>query len=215
MAMTNEMVGERTPSSGDGSDLFQRIELPDADILHYAALFSASEADCLFLHLRREIDWQQEHITLYGTPRAVPRLTAWYGDPGTTYTYSGIRHEAASWLPVLQRIRERIERVSAATFNSVLLNLYRDGADSVAWHADDEPELGINPVIGSASFGASRVFQVKHKRQRGLKHAIALEHGSFLLMQGATQHHWVHQVPKTRAISGERINLTFRRVVRN
>jgi alkylated DNA repair dioxygenase AlkB len=213
MVMTDEMVGECTTSSLDGSDLFHRIELPDADIQHYAALFSTSEADRLFLQLRREIDWQQEYISLYGTPRAVPRLTAWYGEPGTTYTYSGIRHKAASWLPVLQCIRQRIERVSCAAFNSVLLNFYRDGADSVAWHADDEPELGRNPVIGSVSFGASRVFQVKHKRQRALKHAIALEHGSYLLMQGATQHHWLHQVPKTRGATGERINLTYRRVM--
>lgn len=208
--MASEMIDSPV---GDSSNLCSRIDLPDADILHYAALYSRSEADRLFHQLRREVDWRQEHISLYGQPRPVPRLTAWHGEPGTTYTYSGIRHEAALWLPVLLEIRERIERVSSATFNSVLLNLYRDGADSVAWHADDEPELGRNPVIGSVSFGASRTFQMKHQKHRGLKQSIALDHGSFLLMQGATQHHWIHQVPKSRGVSGERINLTFRRVL--
>jgi len=201
------------PPVNHGAGLRSRIDLPDADILHYAALFSPREADRLFHRLREEVDWRQEHISLYGQPRPVPRLTAWYGDPGTTYSYSGIRHEAAQWLPVLREIRARIERASSASFNSVLLNLYRDGADSVAWHADDEPELGRNPPIGSVSFGASRAFQMQHKQQRNLKHAVVLEHGSFLLMQGATQHHWLHQVPKTRRVVGERINLTYRRVL--
>lgn len=211
--MSNTTSSECTVSPESGSELFRRIELADADIQHYAALFSLSEADRLFLQLRREVDWQQEHISLYGTRRAVPRLTAWYGEPGTTYSYSGITHRAALWLPVLLEIRERIEHLSEVRFNSVLLNLYRDGADSVSWHADDEPELGRNPAIGSVSFGASRMFQMKHKRHPGLKHSIALGHGSFLLMQDATQHHWVHQVPKSRALTGERINLTFRRVL--
>lgn len=207
--MASEEIGL---STGDGSHTVCRIELPDADLRHYAALFTPGEADRLFHRLRR-IDWRQEHIVLYGQRRALPRLTAWHGDPGTTYTYSGLTAVASPWLPVLLEIRARIERVSGAAFNSVLLNLYRDGADSVSWHADDEPELGRNPVIGSVSLGASRVFQMKHKKQRNLKQSIVLEHGSFLLMQGATQHYWVHQVPKARGASGERINLTFRRVL--
>lgn len=209
----SELIGKHALLSQDLSDLCCSIELPDADILHCAALFSSCEADRVFCQLRREIEWKQEHISLYGKRCAVPRLTAWCGEPGTVYSYSGIRMAAAPWLPVLLDIRERIESVFAAEFNSVLLNLYRDGADSVSWHADDEPELGRNPVIGSVSFGASRVFQMKHKKRRGLKHSIALEHGSLLLMKGATQHHWVHQVPKSRAVASERINLTYRYVL--
>ncbi len=205
--------GLRESRAGTGPHECHCIELPDAEILHCPALFSPSEADRLLQRLRQEVRWRQEHILLYGQPRAVPRLTAWYGEPGTGYSYSGITHEAVGWLPVLLDIRQRVEAVSAAAFNSVLLNLYRDGADSVAWHADDEPELGHNPVIGSVSFGATRVFQMKHKKRRDLRRSIALEHGSFLLMRGATQHHWVHQLPKSRSATDERINLTFRRVV--
>lgn len=211
--MVKETDCERFPAPDDSPGAFCQLDLPDADIRHYAAFLSSSEADRLFIRLRREIAWRHEHITLFGKSRAVPRLSAWYGEPGTAYTYSGLRVEAAHWLPALLEIRERIERVCAASFNSVLLNLYRDGADSVSWHADDERELGRNPVIASVSLGAIRNFQLKHRTQRTHKHAIALQHGSLLLMRGATQHHWLHQVPKTRAQCGERINLTYRLVV--
>jgi alkylated DNA repair dioxygenase AlkB len=206
------MNPEHIQAPGEATGAFDRFSLPDADVLHYAALFTRCEADRLFRELRNAVDWRADYIRLFGRVHAVPRLTAWYGTPGATYTYSGLRMEAAAWLPVLLVIRERIERVSGTTFNSVLLNLYRNESDSVSWHADDEPELGHDPVIGSVSFGASREFRMRHRRHRSLKQAITLEHGSFLLMQGATQHHWVHQVPKSRRPCGERINLTFRSV---
>ena len=179
-------------------------------MLHYAALFSRSEADELFQQLRREIAWRQEQITVYGRVHAVPRLTAWYGDPDKTYTYSGLTSQPQPWVPVLLDIKERIERVSGTTFNSVLLNLYRDGSDSVSWHADDEPELGLNPVIASVSFGESREFQMKHRKKRACRQTIVLESGSFLLMRGPTQHHWLHQIPKSPRPLRERINLTYR-----
>ena len=108
------------------------------------------------------------------------------------------------------KIREKIEKISKIKFNSVLLNLYRSGSDSVSWHSDDEPELGKNPVIGSLSLGETRQFQMKHKFNRDLKQKILLQHGSFLLMRGKTQHHWLHQIPKRKNLKGERINLTFR-----
>jgi len=189
-----------------------KVELPDAEIYYYAALFGESEANHLFEQLHREIAWQQQRIRLYGKVHAVPRLTAWYGDAGRQYAYSGIEMTALPWLPVLHAIRARIEVVAACTFNSVLLNLYRDGADSVSWHADDEPELGRNPVIASVSMGARRSFQLKHKEEPARCRAIVLEHGSLLLMKGATQHHWLHQIPKTTRDPGARINLTFRTV---
>ena len=107
-------------------------------------------------------------------------------------------------------IREKIEKISKSKFNSVLLNLYRSGSDSVSWHSDDEPELGKNPVIGSMSLGEEREFQMKHKYDRDLKQNILLQHGRFLLMKGKTQHNWLHQIPKSKSIKGERINLTFR-----
>jgi len=191
-------------------DTCTRLDLPDAEIFHYAALFDESEADRLFDALRHGIAWQQDYITLYGAQRPVPRLTAWYGEPGRAYAYSGIAMQASGWMPELLAIKARIERVADCRFNSVLLNLYRDGADSVAWHADDEPELGRNPVIGSVSFGASRAFQFRHKLDKSRRLTIRLDSGSFLLMKGATQRHWLHQVPRTTRAVGERINLTYR-----
>ncbi len=189
-----------------------RIDMPDADVWLYPSLFSPGEADVLFAALTPgagEIDWKQETIRLYGTTRDLPRLTAWHGDPGKTYAYSGITVETAPWTATLLTIRDAIETVSAAAFNSVLLNLYRDGTHGVAWHSDDERELGEHPVIGSVSFGAARAFQMKHK-SNAARRDIMLTHGSGLLMRGATQHHWLHRIPKTARTTGVRINLTFR-----
>ncbi|CAA0123534.1 Uncharacterised protein [Halioglobus japonicus] len=199
-------------SSRERSDAASRIDIPDGDVRLYASLFSPSEANRLFEVLQREIQWQQETIRLYGRVHKLPRLTAWYGDPNITYRYSGITVESMPWIPALLRIKERIEQVSKARFNSVLLNRYRDGADSMAWHADDEPELGRNPIIGSVSLGQSRTLQMKHKLDKSNRLDIPLASGSFLLMQGEVQHHWLHQIAKSRRDLGERINLTYRLV---
>lgn len=186
------------------------FDLPDADIRFYPAFFSSVESDAFLRDLRDQINWQREEIQIYGKQIEVPRRVAWYGDPGKSYRYSGVTHDPAPWTDTLLAIKQRIETVSAVTFNSVLLNLYRDERDSMGWHSDDEPELGQNPVIGSVSFGAIRSFQLRHKRDKKQKHAIDLTHGSYLLMAGPTQHHWQHQVPKASATHGPRINLTFR-----
>lgn len=190
----------------------QKISIPDSDILYFPALFSPNEADTLLRRLKIEIQWQQEKIHLYGQTHDLPRLTAWYGDPGKTYTYSGITVNSLTWIDPLREIKNKIEKVSGIEFNSVLVNRYRNGADSVSWHADDERELGQNPVIGSVSLGEARPFQMKHKSNEQ-KTTIALEHGSFLLIRGPTQHYWLHQIPKSRKSLSERINLTFRRIV--
>ncbi len=185
--------------------------LPDADVRYLPGAFSPADADRLFAALRHGIDWQQEEIVIFGQRRPVPRLVAWHGDPGARYTYSGVVHEPLPWTADLQEIRARAELVAGQPFNSVLLNLYRDGRDGMGWHADDEPELGHDPVIASVSLGATRRFQLRHRKRRETV-PIDLEHGSVLLMQGPTQHHWVHALPKTARAVGERINLTFRRV---
>ena len=195
------------------SEAVEKIDLPDAEVLLFRNLFSKNEADALFEELRQAVSWQREKINLYGKEYALPRLTAWYGEPNKTYIYSGITVEASPWIPVILKIKERIERVSNVPFNSVLLNRYRNGSDGVSWHADDEPELGENPVIGSVSLGEERSFQMKHKTDKNAKNkAILLENGSYLLMQGPTQHHWLHQIPKSKRSLDERINLTFRNV---
>lgn len=149
---------------------------------------------------------------MFGKLLPMPRLTAWYGDKG--YTYSGLHNKPQPWLPVLLELKERVEQASGNKYNSVLLNLYRTGQDSMGWHSDDEAELGNEPAIASLSFGGERKFSFRHRTRKDLKsQSIDLAHGSLLLMQGATQHHWLHQVPKTARAMTPRINLTFRKVV--
>lgn len=187
----------------------QHFDLQDASTLDYAeAFYALTEADALFDRLRAETPWRQER-SRFGP---FPRLTAWYADAGLTYSYSGVTHEAIPWTDTLTEVRRAVEAVAGTPFNSLLLNLYRDGHDSIGFHADDEPELGVNPVIASISLGAVRQFVLKHKAS-GTKETFNLAHGSLLVMAGACQHHWVHSVPKTKSVVRERINLTFRNIV--
>ena len=198
--------------SNAGCEDCSEIDIPDAEVFLYPSLLSNREADKLFDTLKKNIIWEKQKIKLYGEVHEVPRLTAWYGDPNKSYEYSGIKLKTRLWNAGLLKIREKIETISKTKFNSVLLNLYRSGSDSVLWHSDDEPELGKNPVIGSLSLGEAREFQMKHKYNRDLKQNILLQHGSFLLMKGKTQHNWLHQIPKRKNLKGERINLTFRTI---
>jgi alkylated DNA repair dioxygenase AlkB len=190
----------------------QDLGLADGDARYLADAFPPGEADVLFAELREQIDWRQEEIMMFGQHRLVPRLVAWHGDAGADYRYSGVLHRPEPWTPALQRIRATVERLAGRRFNSVLLNLYRNGRDGMGWHADDEPELGPDPVIASVSLGAARRFCMRHKKQKRETVTIDLEPGSLLLMQGTTQHHWRHALPKTARPVGERINLTFRQV---
>lgn len=154
------------------------------------------------------INWQQSHIKLFGKSVAQPRLTAWHGDK--TYSYSGLTLHPAPWNPLLVHLRNELEKLTNTSFNSVLLNWYRDGQDYMGWHSDDEKELGINPTIASVSFGATRRFVLREKSDHQNKIEFELSNGSVLIMQGALQHHWQHVVPKTAKIKESRINLTFR-----
>jgi alkylated DNA repair dioxygenase AlkB len=190
--------------------LMTTIPMPNADVTFYPAFFPTDESAALMTALQHGIKWKQEAIRLYGKEIALSRLTAWYGDPSAAYSYSGLTVHPFPWTETLLTIKSRVEAAAGVTFNSVLLNRYRDGRDSVSWHADDEPELGPNPVIASVTFGAARVFQFKHKALPDQRHALTLTDGSLLLMAGATQHHWLHQIPKMKAAVGERINLTYR-----
>ncbi len=188
----------------------ESLSMPDGDVLLYRTLFDGKESNQLFSELHDNTNWKQESVKLYGKLVPIPRLTAWYGDSGKSYTYSKIAMSPEPWTPTLLVIKSKIEALSGVQFNSVLLNLYRHGSDSVAWHSDDEPELGENPVIGSVSFGGTRRFMFRHKYKKELKKEVVLTHGSFLIMKGATQHFWQHQIPKTAKKIEPRINLTFR-----
>lgn len=189
------------------------FSLPDAEMVMYCKFFNKDESNSIFTDLYDNIQWGQESTFLYGKKVTLPRLTAWYGDQGKTYTYSKIKMNPKLWNSTLGYIKSRIEEICNEKFNSVLLNLYRDGSDSIAWHSDDEKELGKNPKIASLSFGEARSFMLRHKFKKELKLSFKLTHGSLLIMGGTTQHYWQHQIPKTRSSSEPRINLTFRKII--
>lgn len=189
-------------------------DLPDAEIRYFPNFFTSTKSTFLLDQLLKTIDWKQNTIKMYGKENPVPRLEAWYGDKGKSYAYSGIKMEPSTWTDDLILIKKSIEARAEVTFNSVLINYYRNGQDRVAWHSDDENELGRNPVIGSVSLGAERNFKLRHKnyKSNGQKEQIILKHGSFLLMEGTTQHFWMHEIPRTAKPIGPRINLTFRTI---
>jgi alkylated DNA repair dioxygenase AlkB len=186
------------------------LELPDADVRWWPRAFAAAEADELFTALRTGIDWQQEEILIFGERRRVPRVVAWHGDPAATYTYSGTVHTPRPWNDELLLVRERLQSLTGHRYNSVLLNLYRDGRDGMGWHADDEPELGARPAIASVSLGATRRFRLRHRRRAEARCGLDLAHGDLLLMSGGTQRAYQHALTKTARPVGERINLTYR-----
>jgi len=191
----------------------ERLPLPDADV-SYLDHLPLAEPDTLILQrLIAEVPWRSEEVVMWGRRMPQPRLTAWYGNAGARYAYSGIKLDPLPWTPLLADLKTRVEDVADVTFNSVLLNYYRDHHDSVGFHSDDEPELGERPVIASLSLGAERKFVLKHKH---LKHIapvrLRLASGSLLLMKGDTQRCWRHGVPKESRACGPRINLTFRQI---
>lgn len=186
------------------------IDLADgATLLFEETLLGPEESHDLLAYLRTQISWNQE----VGHGRPFPRLTAWYADQGLVYRYSGVTHQGSGWTPRLLDVKQRIEQVSGAEFNSLLINLYRGGQDSIGYHADDEKELGTNPIVASLSLGAARDFVLKHKKT-GEKQTFELTDGCLLVMGATCQSVYVHAVPKTQRAVGERINLTFRKIFR-
>lgn len=193
--------------------LSEKIDLPDADITYYRNFLSAREADRFLEILLKDLNWQQHHIKIFGKTIPQPRLTALYAVNDQSYAYSHLTLNPGKFTPELQELHDKLQRYLKVKFTHVLGNLYRNGNDSMGWHADNEKELGKEPVIASVSLGVKRKFQLKHKDQKDLKYQLDLEHGSLLLMKGKTQHFWKHQLPKTTKPIGQRINLTFRILV--
>ena len=183
------------------------------DVEFFSEFFSYDESRFYYQDLLENVNWNQEKIKYYGKIFDLPRLTAWYGDNGKEYKYSGIVVVPNLWTNTLLQIKSKVESETGYQFNSVLLNLYRDGQDSIAAHSDDEPELGINPIIASVTFGAERNFIFQNKLDKNLKHKILLKNGSLVIMKGETQEKWVHSISKTSAKLTPRINLTFRNIV--
>ena len=190
-------------------DSFEVIKIQNGEYIYIPHFYNKIVSNKYLNILLENIKWRQEEMVIYGKPIKFPRLTAWYGEGDKPYSFSGITLNPNSWTEELFQIKNEIETICDVNFNSVLLNLYRDGKDSISWHSDAEKELGKNPIIASVNFGETRKFQLRHKETRE-KIAIELKHGSLLIMQGELQHYWQHQVPKTKREIGERINLTFR-----
>lgn len=184
-------------------------ELPEPEIDWYPNWLSPDTAADMLERLKEEVVWRQDSIATPGGIKPLPRLTAWQGEPGAVYIYSGIRNEPLPWSPTVRSLKNAIEETTGARFNSVLLNRYRSGNDSMGWHADRERELGATPVIASVSVGATRRFDFRHN-QTGAIRSFHLTNGSLLVMRGSMQAQWKHRVPKAPALQAERINLTFR-----
>jgi alkylated DNA repair dioxygenase AlkB len=185
------------------------IKINNGEYIYIPNFYKKEIADKYLDRLISDIKWKQESMKMYGKEIPFPRLTSWYGDNDKPYSFSGIKLQPNSWSPGLLKIKSDIESKAEVAFNSVLLNRYRDGNDSISWHTDAEKELGINPIIASVNFGAERKFQLKHK-ETNERIDILLKHGSLLIMQGELQHFWKHQIPKSKKVNQERVNLTFR-----
>ncbi len=187
--------------------------LGDAVLSEYPNFCNAREADALLGRLLAEIPWRQDSLRIAGKVIPVPRLQCWMGDRESHYGYSGMRLEPQPWQDDVSQIRRRIKELTGTDYNSVLLNYYRDGQDSVAWHADDERELGLEPVIAALSLGAERPFELRPKPGNpGSKRSIQLRNGSLLVMGKSMQDKWMHQVPKVKGLEDPRISLTFRQI---
>ena len=166
------------------------------------------------------INWTHDQIKIFGKQTYIPRFSAWYGDSDASYSYSGLKLKPNFWNEELLLIKNKIEKLvnveeensKAIKFNSVLMNWYRDGRDSMGWHRDAEKELGQNPVIASLNFGATRRFLLRNVNDKTQKIEFSLTNGSLLIMAGQIQHFWQHAVPKETKIKESRINMTFRRV---
>ncbi|WP_320814490.1 alpha-ketoglutarate-dependent dioxygenase AlkB family protein [Flavobacterium sp.] len=189
------------------------IDLPDAVFEYYPNFFNTEKADELFKILLEETPWQQDEITVFGKTHLQPRLTALYGNEGKPYSYSNITMHPNHWNSLLTFIKEKVEETCNYSFTTVLLNRYRSEKDSNGWHADNEKELGSNPIIASLSLGEERIFHLKHNTNKEAKLSLTLKHGSLLVMKKGSQVHYKHQVPKASKPKKERINLTFRAIL--
>lgn len=180
---------------------------------YYPGFIPAEAAQDLLEVLEPGLAWRQFPIRIFGREHLQPRLTAWCSDEGIRYSYSGTRLEPEPWHPALKALRAELEMALGEPFNSVLANAYRNGQDAMGWHADDEPELGAEPLIASISLGQERVLRIR-PRSGGKSLGIDLGHGSLLVMRGRSQAEWQHSIPRSRKPMGLRINLTYRRIYR-
>lgn len=188
------------------------MDIRDGQITYTNNFIPSAEHEDLMTFWCNSLPWSQDKIRIFGKWIEIPRLQCWFGDAGASYAYSGLEMNPKPWTAELLRLKAKLEAEVSTEFNSVLVNLYRDGRDSNGWHSDDEKELGENPIIASISLGTDRLFQLKHKLS-GEKVNLMLESGSLLVMSGQLQKFWKHQVPKKPKVQSPRINLTFRKIL--
>ena len=186
----------------------------DGELFFIEHYLNAEQRGWFYRHFEEQIDWREEQIMLFGKAVTVPRRVAWYGEPDAVYHYSGVTHTPQIWLPALYALKTDLEQRFSAKFNSVLANFYRHGQDSMGWHADNEPELGAQPLIASLSLGGQRLFKLQHKRTKRVVD-LPLNAGSLVIMKGELQNCWRHCVPKTKKPVTGRINLTYRYVYKS
>jgi len=189
------------------------LNLPDAVFELYPNFISNKTADELFQKLLEETPWQHDEITIFGKKILQPRLTCLFGNEGKPYSYSGLTMYPKPWNSSIMYLKNEIEKISTQNFTTVLANLYRNEKDSNGWHADNEKELGRDPIIASISLGETRKFQIKHNTNKESKCNLELTHGSLLLMKEGSQIHYKHQLPKSTSPKNARINLTFRTIL--
>ena len=198
-------------------DLFskekQHFKLPNAELIYIPQFYSTEKSNLYFKIIETETNWQHDDITVFGKTYKQPRLTALYGESDQSYSYSNIVMHPEPFTNTLKEIKDNVASISNFNFNTLLINLYRDGNDSNGWHADNEKELGEKPIIASLSFGEERPFHFKHRTIKTQRHKLILEHGSLLIMKGEMQQYWLHQIAKTKKQIKPRINLTFRKLI--
>ncbi|TVS12344.1 MAG: alpha-ketoglutarate-dependent dioxygenase AlkB [Wenzhouxiangella sp.] len=202
------------PDVPDNNSRTSPVHLPPGGTISYTERWLSSDhAARLCKQLLESLHWRQLPVYLFGRWIPQPRLTDFHGDPGTCYSYAGLDLRGRGWPGPLAELREAVALHTGQRFNTVLCNLYRNGNDYMGWHADDERELGRDPIIASVSLGASRRFLLRPRRgERGERREFVLASGSLLVMAGDLQHHWQHQLPKALRVGEPRINLTFRQV---
>ncbi len=183
----------------------------DGEVIYLGAVLNPDECCYYFEKMMTEIEWKNDEALLFGKKIITKRKAAWYGDKRYSYTYSNSTKHALPWTSDLLTLKGIVEKNCLATHNSVLLNLYHNGEEGMAWHSDDEKTLQNNGVIVSLSLGAERKFSFKHKNT-GETVSLMLENGSLLVMKGATQTNWLHRLPPTKKIHQPRVNLTFRTI---
>ncbi|MGN6566937.1 MAG: alpha-ketoglutarate-dependent dioxygenase AlkB family protein [Flavipsychrobacter sp.] len=198
-------------------DLFSNNQITnllpyDGEVYYYGRIFGPEEASRFFDRLMNNINWKNDEVIIFGKHIITDRKIAWYGDTDFLYNYSNTTKQADRWIPELLELKKIAEDRTGAKFNSCLLNLYHNGNEGVSWHSDNEEALERHGVIASLSFGAERKFTFKHKKTQQTV-SVILENGSLLTMQGTTQAHWLHSLPKTKKVLRPRINLTVRSMV--